>query len=365
MIAATLDPAAHSLSNIRFRGEALFFWLSQWFKGIEFYPADKLNPDYDVLVIFDSRKFLDIEPAGISELRKVIKSLKHSSEIVSLAGSPLFILSREAVKEHCIRIEPGICSSLSKNPKIRVAALKNVHRTLDLAGNPDQVETCIMRFQIHQLQKKGVHIEDYRHFYLEGRISIGSGSRIGPGVVVKGNSRLGKNVHLYPNCYIENTTIGSNSTVLPHCVLRDSVLEDDVQVGPYTHLRNHTVIKRGGKAGNFVEMKKTILGKGTKAMHLSYLGDSVIGEQVNIGAGTITCNYDGHQKHITTIEDHVFVGSGTELIAPLKIGRNSMVAAGSTITEDVPPDSLAIARESQSNKKDWVKNHRKKKQKPK
>lgn len=363
MIAATFDPAAQSLPSIRFRGQGLFFWTSRWFKGIEFYTPDQLNPDYEVLVVFDFTKFLDIGPAGIVEIKRLIKSLKQSPDIVSLPDYPLFILSREAVKKYPARIKPGICSELARHANIRVTDLKNHHRTWDLSRNPDQIEACIVRFQIQQLQNQGVHIEDYRHFYLEGGASIGRGSRIGSGVVVKGNCRLGKNVHLYPNCYIENTSIGANSTVLPHCVLRDSVLEDDVQVGPYTHLRNQAVIKRGGKAGNFVEMKKTILGKGAKAMHLSYLGDAIIGEEVNIGAGTITCNYDGHKKHTTTIEDHVFVGSGTELIAPLKIGRNSLVAAGSTITEDVPPHSLAIAREIQSNKKNWVKTHRKKKSK--
>jgi acetyltransferase-like isoleucine patch superfamily enzyme len=363
MIAATFDPAAQSLPSMRFRGEDLFFWASQWFKGIEFFAPDQLNPNYDSLVLFDFTKFLEVESAGINEIKRLIKSLKQSPGMVSLPGYPLFILTRKAIRDQRIRIEPGVCISLARNKILRLASLKNLHRSWDLSRDADRVEACIVRFQIQQLQKKGVHIEDYRHFYVEGRVSIGSGSRIGPGVVVKGNSRLGKNVHLFPNCYIENTTIGANSTVLPHCVLRDSVLENDVQVGPYTHLRNHAVIKRGGKAGNFVEMKKTTLGKGTKAMHLSYLGDAIIGEQVNIGAGTITCNYDGRRKHVTTIEDRVFIGSGTELIAPLKIGRNSLVAAGSTITEDVPPDSLAIAREVQTNRKNWTKNIRKKKSK--
>jgi bifunctional UDP-N-acetylglucosamine pyrophosphorylase/glucosamine-1-phosphate N-acetyltransferase len=138
--------------------------------------------------------------------------------------------------------------------------------------------------------------------------------------------------------------------VLPVSVLRDSHLEKNTQVGPYTHLRNGAVIRRGAKAGNFVEMKKSILGKGSKSMHLSYIGDAFIGENVNIGAGTITCNYDGREKHVTRIEDNVFIGSGTELIAPIRIGKNSVVGAGSTLDKDVPPDSLAIARERQINK---------------
>ena len=363
MIIATFDPGALPVSVMRFRGEDLFFWMGRRFKGIDFHHPEQLNPDYEVLVVFDFTRFLDIEPAGIAELKRLFKSQRLSADIVSLSGFPLFILSREAIRRHRIRIRKGVCSVLSEKAEIKLAGLKNPYQVWDLIQNPGQVEECITRFQIQQLLKKNIHIDDYRHFYLEGRVSIGSGSRIGSGVVVKGNSRLGRNVSLDAHSYIENTAIGHNCTVLPHCVLRDSILEDDVQVGPYTHLRNQAVIRRGGKAGNFVEIKKTTLGKGAKAMHLSYLGDASIGEQVNIGAGTIICNYDGQKKHTTTIEDRVFIGSGTELIAPLKIGKNSLIAAGSTITEDVPPDSLAIAREVQLTKTDWVKHQRKKKPK--
>ncbi|MCP2604458.1 UDP-N-acetylglucosamine diphosphorylase/glucosamine-1-phosphate N-acetyltransferase, partial [Candidatus Aminicenantes bacterium AC-708-M15] len=141
----------------------------------------------------------------------------------------------------------------------------------------------------------------------------------------------------------------------------ESTIEDEARIGPFTHLRPKTVIKNKAKVGNFVEMKNTIFGAGSKAGHLSYLGDSEIGENVNIGAGTITCNYDGIKKHKTLIEEGAFIGSGTELVAPIKIGKKSYIGAGSTITKDTEPYSLTVARARQVSKPDWVKRKRKEK----
>jgi bifunctional UDP-N-acetylglucosamine pyrophosphorylase/glucosamine-1-phosphate N-acetyltransferase len=137
-------------------------------------------------------------------------------------------------------------------------------------------------------------------------------------------------------------------------VLQDATLEDETAVGPFAHLRPGAVLRRASRVGNFVELKKTELGEGSKANHLSYLGDSRIGSGVNIGAGTITCNYDGERKFETVIEDGVFIGSDTQLVAPVTVGRGSIVAAGTTVTENVPPDSLAISRTPQVNKAGWV-----------
>jgi bifunctional UDP-N-acetylglucosamine pyrophosphorylase/glucosamine-1-phosphate N-acetyltransferase len=125
------------------------------------------------------------------------------------------------------------------------------------------------------------------------------------------------------------------------------VIEDRVEVGPFAHLRPKNLLREGSKIGNFVEVKKSVIGKGTKANHLSYIGDATVGEKVNIGAGTITCNYDGHKKHPTIIEDEVFVGSNASLVAPVKIGQRAVIGAGSTITKEVPPDNLAVSRAKQ------------------
>ncbi|MDH5669008.1 MAG: UDP-N-acetylglucosamine diphosphorylase/glucosamine-1-phosphate N-acetyltransferase, partial [Nitrospira sp.] len=148
--------------------------------------------------------------------------------------------------------------------------------------------------------------------------------------------------------------VGDRVEILDHCVLRESQIEDDVALGPFVHLRPGVLVRRKAKVGNFVEMKKTELGEEAKANHLSYLGDAKIGRGVNIGAGTITCNYDGVHKYPTTIGDHVFVGSDTQFVAPVTIGAGAVIAAGTTVTQDVPADALAIARAAQENRADWA-----------
>jgi bifunctional UDP-N-acetylglucosamine pyrophosphorylase/glucosamine-1-phosphate N-acetyltransferase len=151
-----------------------------------------------------------------------------------------------------------------------------------------------------------------------------------------------------------NCTVGSGVEILDHCVLTDSQIEDDAHLGPFVHLRPGVVVRKKAKVGNFVEMKKTDLGEGSKANHLSYLGDATIGKGVNIGAGTITCNYDGVQKFQTVIGDGVFVGSDTQLIAPVTVGAGAIIAAGTTVTEDVPADALVIGRVPQVNRVGWA-----------
>ena len=153
---------------------------------------------------------------------------------------------------------------------------------------------------------------------------------------------------------ITDCVIGSRVEILDHCVCRDSQIEDDATLGPFAHLRPHVLVRKGAKIGNFVEAKKAELGEGSKANHLSYLGDARIGKGVNIGAGTITCNYDGVRKAETIIEDGVFIGSDTQLVAPVKVGAGSVIAAGTTVTQNVPPDSLVISRVMQVTRPGWA-----------
>ena len=148
--------------------------------------------------------------------------------------------------------------------------------------------------------------------------------------------------------------IGNRVEILDHCVFRDSQVEDDATLGPFAHLRPRVLVRKGAKIGNFVETKKTELGEGSKANHLSYLGDATIGKGVNIGAGTITCNYDGVRKSETIIGDGVFIGSDTQLVAPVTVGAGSVIAAGTTVTQNVPPDSLAISRVTQVTRPGWA-----------
>ncbi|MEN8154724.1 MAG: DapH/DapD/GlmU-related protein [Acidobacteriota bacterium] len=240
--------------------------------------------------------------------------------------------------------------------------INNLNIAEDISTLPlDEQEKIIIRYQTEYYMGKGVILKDYSGFYIEGLPAIGEGSIISTGVFIDSDSTIGKSVEIYPNSYIEASEIGDTSVILPGSVIRGSVVKVGAQIGPYSHLRNGVVIENGAKVGNFTEMKKTIFGKSSKAMHLSYVGDAIVGEDVNIGAGTITCNYDGVNKNQTIIKDRSFIGSGTELIAPVTIEENCYVAAGSTINEDVPPDSLAVARQRQRVIKGWSKRKKRKK----
>ena len=185
-------------------------------------------------------------------------------------------------------------------------------------------------------------------------------SVIYPSVQIYGPSVIGEDVTIQSFSRITNSRIGARSTVLESCIVVDSSIGEDVSVGPFAHFRMGTRLDDTVKVGNFVEIKKSTLGRGTKSMHLAYMGDATIGKNVNIGAGVITVNYDGVNKNPTTIEDDAFIGSDSQLIAPVHVGKGGFVAAGSTITEDVPAESLAIGRGRQVNKENRAP-HRKKK----
>jgi bifunctional UDP-N-acetylglucosamine pyrophosphorylase/glucosamine-1-phosphate N-acetyltransferase len=173
-----------------------------------------------------------------------------------------------------------------------------------------------------------------------------------------GASSIGEDCRIGAGAVLRNTRLGNNVTVAPYTVIENSALEDDVTIGPFARLRPGNHVQAGAHIGNFVELKNTRMGAGTKASHLSYLGDSDIGENANIGAGTITCNYDGAVKHRTEIGSGAFVGSNSTLVAPVTVGEGSYIAAASVITEAVPPDALAVARSRQMNKAGWAKRRR-------
>ena len=204
--------------------------------------------------------------------------------------------------------------------------------------------------KIKSLAEGGVTILDPLTTWIDLDVKIGKDSTICSSVIIEGNSVIGTQSKLYPFVHIIDSRVGKRVKILSSTMIEESVIEDETQVGPFAHLRPKTVLRKGSKVGNFVEMKNTIFGRRSKAGHLSYLGDTEVKEGVNIGAGTITCNYDGLKKHKTTIEAGAFIGSGTELVAPVKIGKRAYVAAGSTITKDVSPESLAISRSKQEEK---------------
>jgi bifunctional UDP-N-acetylglucosamine pyrophosphorylase/glucosamine-1-phosphate N-acetyltransferase len=200
----------------------------------------------------------------------------------------------------------------------------------------------------------GVTLEDPPSVRIGPRVRIGVDTVIGPNVTITGITVLGEGCVIETGSVIAHARIGSRVRVKPHCVLREAIVEDDVQIGPLAQLRPGAVLRRGAKVGDFVEIKKSEIGPGSKVNHLAYIGDTTIGARVNVGAGTITCNYDGEKKHRTVIEDDAFIGSDSQFVAPVTVGRGAYVGSGSTITRDVPAGALAVGRGRQRNIEGWV-----------
>jgi len=188
---------------------------------------------------------------------------------------------------------------------------------------------------------------------VEDTVTIGADTVIYPHVVIEGESAIGSDCTVGAGSHLTRATLGERVQLRPYCILTDTVVEEDAILGPFCHLRPQTHVGAGAHIGNFVELKKTRLGKGSKANHLAYLGDATIGDDVNVGAGAITCNYDGINKHPTTIRDGVFVGTNASLVAPITIGPNAYIGAGSTVTKDVPPGALVVERAAPVVKDGW------------
>ena len=218
-----------------------------------------------------------------------------------------------------------------------------------------QVERVLRLGKAHALMRDGVTIVDPETTYIDDAVTVGQDTVIEPGVSLLGGTEVGRDCLLRPYSTVSDSVLGDRVTVRPCCVIAGSTIGSDAILGPFAHVRDGALLEPESRVGNFVEVKKSRIGRGSKAWHLAYLGDAELGKGINIGAGTVTCNYDGERKHATVIEDGVFIGSGSMLVAPVRIGSRSYVAAGSTITESVPPDSLAIGRARQTVKQDWVK----------
>ncbi|WP_227430297.1 bifunctional UDP-N-acetylglucosamine diphosphorylase/glucosamine-1-phosphate N-acetyltransferase GlmU [Psychrobacter sp. I-STPA6b] len=216
-----------------------------------------------------------------------------------------------------------------------------------------QLERTYQSHQVSQLQQQGVQFADPNRVDIRGTLQAGQDVFIDVNVVFEGDCVLGDNVYIEAGCVIKNSQIGNACYLKPYCVLDQATVGAGVDIGPFAHLRPQTVLADNSKIGNFVETKKSTIGKGSKVNHLSYIGDAVVGEGVNIGAGTITCNYDGVNKSQTIIDDNAFIGSNSSLVAPVRIGKTATVGAGSVITKDVSDDTLAVARGKQVQKEGW------------
>jgi bifunctional UDP-N-acetylglucosamine pyrophosphorylase/glucosamine-1-phosphate N-acetyltransferase len=228
----------------------------------------------------------------------------------------------------------------------------------DRAELAERAEVLRMRINTRHM-RAGVTLVHPSSTYIDEGVEIGPDTTIGPNVSLHGECEIGSGVTIGQGSVLMHSTVGDGTEVKPYSVLEDAVVGPRCHVGPFARLRPGTHLEEGVHVGNFVETKKAHLGKGTKANHLSYLGDAEVGAGCNIGAGTITCNYDGVNKHVTTLGDGVFIGSDTQLVAPVKVGAGAFVAAGSTIVEEVPPGALALSRARQVNKEGWAERRKK------
>jgi len=235
-----------------------------------------------------------------------------------------------------------------------------------VAAEPDEVRginsrrelaeatRILLERKLDELMASGVTLVDPRRTYIETEVSVGQDTVIDPGVTLLGATRVGRGVRIQTGCVVDGSVISDGVEVKPYTVISRSTVRKGAILGPFSHLRPESDIGEGAHIGNFVEVKKSRIGKGSKANHLSYIGDATIGKKVNVGAGTITCNYDGIHKHPTVLGDGVFVGSDTMLVAPVTVGKGALIGAGSTITENVPAYALALCRAEQKVIEGWV-----------
>lgn len=250
---------------------------------------------------------------------------------------------------------------LAKDANLKVEAflLEDIRESLGINNRIQlaEAEKILKARVLEKLMLAGVTIVDPQSTYIEDTVEIGPDTIIYPGTILEGRTLVGEDCLIGPGVRMVDSVIGNNCKV-QNAVLLESTVKNNCKIGPFAYLRPGAILEDNVKVGDFVEIKKSVIGKGSKVPHLSYVGDAFIGEKVNIGCGTITCNYDGKNKYTTNVEDGAFIGSNTNLIAPVTVGKNAFIGAGSTINQDVPENALAIAREKQKNIPDWVKFHK-------
>ena len=234
------------------------------------------------------------------------------------------------------------------------------HEVRGINSQTELAEASAMMRQAkcEELMSAGVTIIDPATTYVGPDVEVGHDTVLHPNVYLEGRTRIGAACEIHAGCRLVDATLDDHVVVLNYCVITESQVQSHAQLGPFAHIRPGSSVGEDARVGNFVELKKTRLGRKSKASHLTYLGDATIGEDVNVGAGVITCNYDGTHKHPTVIGDGAFIGSDSQLVAPVSIGRGAFVAAGSSITKDVPDGGLGIARSRQENKDGWAKRRR-------
>ncbi|MCS6912380.1 MAG: bifunctional UDP-N-acetylglucosamine diphosphorylase/glucosamine-1-phosphate N-acetyltransferase GlmU [Myxococcales bacterium] len=236
--------------------------------------------------------------------------------------------------------------------------VQGINDRLDLAH-----AEAAMRRRINEAHlRAGVTMRDPATTFIDEDVIIGRDTELGPGVILRGRCRIGVGCRIEAGCVLTDVTVGDQCHLKPYTVAQDSVIGPRVQLGPFAHLRPGSELAEDVHIGNFVELKKTRMGRGAKANHLTYLGDAEVGQRVNVGCGTITCNYDGYAKHRTIIEDGAFIGSDTQLVAPVRVGAGAVVGAGTTVVQDVPPGALALSRAPQINREGYAERRHKRRE---
>jgi bifunctional UDP-N-acetylglucosamine pyrophosphorylase / glucosamine-1-phosphate N-acetyltransferase len=307
--------------------------------------------------------------AGGDRVKAIVeqKSLSKSQQKTREINSGIYAFSTRPLFAHIERLSANNAhgelyltdmAALLVKAKATVAALKAADAAEVLGANTlaelSQLDAALRARKCRELMASGVSIYRPETCVIDSDVEIGADTVLEPFVQLLGQTRIGPDCRVRSFSVISDSQIAGNVLVRPGCILDQAQIAAGAVIGPYSHLRPGSQIGEGAHVGNFVETKKARLGRGSKANHLTYLGDAEIGDGVNIGAGTITCNYDGVNKHVTTIEDGAFVGSDSTLVAPVRIGQGAYVAAGSTITNDVPADALALGRARQTTKEGWA-----------
>ncbi|MCB9094536.1 MAG: bifunctional UDP-N-acetylglucosamine diphosphorylase/glucosamine-1-phosphate N-acetyltransferase GlmU [Halobacteriovoraceae bacterium] len=298
------------------------------------------------------------------------KDASASDQLIKEVNSGLYLLKTSYIKEHLYNLnnknksgEFYLTDLFREDQKVETLLYRDESF---FKGVNDQIQledcrTLLLKRKIASLRDQGVLIVDSKNIEIEWDVEVGNGSILEPNIHLKGNTQIGQNVSIEPGVVIKNSKIGNNVNILAYSYLEECEIGESSQIGPFARLRPQAHIGSENKIGNFVEIKKSQFAKGVKVSHLSYVGDSEIGENSNVGCGFISCNYDGSKKHITKIGKNCFIGSDCQSVAPVEIGDGSFVAAGSTITKNVPADSFAIARSKQINKEGQAKRFIKKK----
>jgi acetyltransferase-like isoleucine patch superfamily enzyme len=268
--------------------------------------------------------------------------------VIATEGAMLKNLKARSVSDVALRLKPDPVFTDDDDLHI-----------VDSAETWSEAHRILRSRKATALLRRGVLIPDPTTVSIDPEVSVGAGTVLSPFVLLEGDSRVGTGCTIGSFSHLVNATVGTGTNILDHCFIRDSRIGKNASIGPFAHLRPDCDVGDAARVGNFVELKKAKLRAGAKAPHLSYIGDAEVGKNANLGAGTITCNYDGRVKSRTIVGDDAFIGSDVQLVAPVRVGKGAFVAAGSCIVEDVPAGSLAVARSRQVIKKGWAKRRQK------